>query len=147
MDVLLLKDVERLGKEGAVVRVKPGYARNFLVPRGLALSATTQNLRAVEEQKRLAGVRAARRRKQAEQLKQTLETLSLTLKLSVGEQDTPFGSISVIDILQALSQEQITVEKPMIQLAEPIKALGIYDVPIRVHPEVTATLKVWVVKA
>ena len=147
MDVILLKDVERIGKEGAVVRVKPGFARNYLLPQGLAVQASQENLRAIEARKQQIAVKAQRAHKEADKLKHKIEGRSLTLKLTVGEDDKPFGSITSHDILQALAQEGIPVEKHAIHLEEPIKGLGIYEVPIRVHPEVTATLKLWVVKA
>ena len=147
MDVILLNDVERLGKQGAVVKVKPGFGRNFLIPRGLALLATPAHMRGVQERAQQAQGKAQRLRKQAEALKQKLETRSLTLKLTLGEGGTAFGSISVHDLAQALAQEQFALDKAMIQLDEPIKSLGIYEVPIRLHAEVSATLKVWVVKA
>jgi len=147
MDVILLKDLEQLGKEGTVVHVKPGFARNYLLPRGLALPATPDHVRAVEERKRQAQRRLARVHQQAQELQQKLESRSLTMKLNLGEREVAFGSITVHDIVQALVQEGITVEKHAIALEEPIKALGIYEIPVRLHPEVTATLKLWVVKA
>ena len=147
MDLILLQDVQKLGKEGAVVRVKPGFARNYLLPQRLALPATPDNLRILEERKRQAEAKVERIRKQAEALKHTLESRSLTLKLTLGENQTAFGSITTHDLLEALAHEGISLEKHAIQLPEPIKALGIYEVPVRVHPEVTATLKFWVVKA
>ena len=147
MDVVLLKAVERLGAEGAVVHVRPGFARNYLLPSGLAALATPQQLKAVEALKRQRAQRAERIRAQAEALKRALESRSVTLKLRLDDDGHPFGSVSVHDIVEALQQEGLTVEKPAIHLEEPIKALGIYPVPVRVHPEVTATLKVWVVKA
>jgi large subunit ribosomal protein L9 len=147
MDVILLKDVEPLGKEGMVVHVKPGYARNYLLPQHLALPATSDNLKAVEDRKHRAQQKLLRLRKQAETLKQKLESRSLTLQLTLSERDTPFGSITTHDLVEALSQEGISIDKQTIGLEEPIKALGIYEIPIRLHPEVTATLKLWVVKA
>ncbi len=147
MDVILLKDVQTLGKEGTVVAVKRGYARNFLVPQGLALPATESHVKLVAERTRLAQVKAQRQQQQAEALKQKLETRSLTLKLNVGDEDKAFGAVTAHDIFQALTQEGLPVEKHAIQLAEPIKALGIYEVPIRLHANITATIKVWVVKA
>lgn len=147
MDVILLNDVERLGKQGAVVNVKPGFGRNFLIPRGLALPATPEHVRDAEERARQAQGKAQRLRKQAESLKQKLEARSLTLKLTLGEGGAAFGSINVHDLVQALAQEHLPVDKAMIKLEEPIKSLGIYEVPIRLHADVTATLKVWVVKA
>lgn len=147
MDVILLKDIEKVGKEGAVVVVKPGFARNFLLPRGLALPATPVHRRMVEERARQAQAKQARVHKHAQQLKQKLESRSLTLKLNVGERDTAFGSVTTHDVHEALTLAGIAVDRHAIQLEEPIKVLGIYDVPIRLHPEVSATLKVWVVKA
>ncbi|PIQ83642.1 MAG: 50S ribosomal protein L9 [Candidatus Omnitrophica bacterium CG11_big_fil_rev_8_21_14_0_20_63_9] len=147
MDVVLLKDVEKLGAEGAVVHVKPGYARNFLVPSGLALPATPEQVKAVEERKRQQGRKSQRILGDAQSLKGRLESKSLTLKLTLGEDEKAFGSVTAHDILQALQKEGVSVEKHAIHLAEPIKALGIYDVPVRLHADVTANVKVWVVKA
>lgn len=147
MDVLLLQQVERVGSEGTVVKVKPGFARNFLFPRGLAVVATPENLRQVEDRKRVAEHKAKRVREGVEQLKRKLESRSLTLKLNLGEGDKAFGSVSAHDIADALGQEGLPIEKQQIGLSEPIKTLGIYEVPIKLHPEVTATLKLWVVKA
>jgi large subunit ribosomal protein L9 len=142
-----LSNVERLGKPGAVVKVKPGFGRNFLIPRGLALPATPAHMRDVEERARQAQGKAQRLRKQAESLKQKLEARSLTLKLTLGEGGAAFGSISVHDLAEALAQDKRPVDRAMIKLEEPIKSLGIYEVPIRLHADVTAALKVWVVKA
>ena len=147
MDVVLLKDIEKLGSEGAVVQVKPGFARNYLLPRGLAAPATPQQLKAVEETKRQRLQKAQRMKTDAEALKRKLEGRSVTLKLNLGEEGKSFGAITTHDVLEALTQEGLTVEKHAIGLEQPIKALGVYDIPVRVHPEVTATLKLWVVKA
>ena len=147
MDVLLLKDVDAVGKEGAVVPVKPGFARNYLLPRGLAVAATTAQLRAVEERARRASRQAHLARQDAERLKQKLQTVSLSLTLTLGEGDKPFGSVTAHDLVDALAQQGVAIEKHALSLPEPIKALGIYELPVRLHPEVTATLKVWVVKA
>ena len=147
MDIILLKDVERLGKEGTMVHVKPGFARNYLLPQRLALLASPHAMKAVEERTRQAQAKLARIRKQADQLKRKIEGRSLTLKLTLGEGDKPFGSITAHDIVQALAQEGLAVEKHAVGLEESIKALGIYEIPVRVHPEATATLKLWVVKA
>ena len=147
MEIILLKDVDKVGKEGAVVRVKPGFARNFLLPRGLALPATASNTKSVEERARQTQKKRDRARRQAETVKQTLESRSVTLTLAMGEGDKAFGSITVNDIVEALAKDGLTVEKRAVQLAEPIKTLGTFDVPVRVHPEVTATLKVSIVKA
>jgi large subunit ribosomal protein L9 len=147
MDVVLVKDVERLGAQGTVVRVKPGFARNYLLPRGLAVAATPQALQTFDAAKRRRAQQAQRLKEQAESLKHRLESRSLTLKLTLGAEDQPFGSVTVHDILEALKRDGLEIEKPAVQLDHPIKTLGIYDVPIRLHAEVLATLKVWVVKA
>ncbi|MBI4354059.1 MAG: 50S ribosomal protein L9 [Candidatus Omnitrophica bacterium] len=147
MDVILLKPVERLGAEGATMQVKPGFARNYLLPRGLAVVASPEQLRQVEARRHVAEQKAKRVREQVEQLKRKLEGKSLTVKLNLGEGDKAFGAITTHDIAQALAQEGLPIEKQSINLAEPIKTLGIYEVPVKLHPEVTATLKLWVVKA
>ncbi len=147
MDIILLKDVERLGKTGSTVKVKPGFARNFLMPRGLAAEATPENLRIVEERKRQSSRKLELLRKQFEGQKQRIEKRTLTFSLSVGENDAPFGSVTAHEIVEALAKDGITIEKSMLQLEEPIKALGQFQVPVRFHPEITATLKLTVVKA
>ena len=147
MDVILLKDVEKLGAEGAVLTVKPGFARNYLLPRGLAVPATPQQLKAMEALRRQRSRQAERRKAELEALKQKLEARSLTLKLSLGEGEKPFGAITAHDVFEALQREGVEVDKHAVQLQQPIKALGVYDVPVRLHPDVTATLKLWVVKA
>lgn len=147
MEVVLLKDVEKLGSAGSVVNVKPGYARNFLLPGGLAAPATPQRLQAAEAAKRRSQQEAQKLRTGAEALKQKLEALSLTLKLAVGEEEKAFGSVTAHEILEALKREGIELERHALQLAEPIKTLGVFEIPVRVHAEVSATLKLWVVKA
>lgn len=147
MDVVLLKDVEKLGSEGSVVRVKPGYARNYLLPRGLAAQATSHRLKMADIMKQKRQEKANRAKLEFTALKQKLEARSLTLKLTVGEDDTPFGSITAHDLAQALAQEGLPVEKHMIHLEQPVKTLGVFEVPIRLHADVTAALKVCVVKA
>lgn len=147
MDVILVQDVETLGKEGAVIHVKPGYARNYLLPRGLAMPATAANRQAQEARTRRLAVKQERARKQAEGLKQKLESRSLTMTLTLGEGEKPFGSVTAHDLAEALGRDGLAVEKSAIQLDAPLKALGIYEVPVRLHPDVTATLKIWVVKA
>ena len=147
MDVILLQDIDRLGNEGVVVQVKPGYARNFLLPHGLAVSASPEHMKAYEDRKRQTQLKAKRQLDACERLKQKLEGRSLTLPLSLGEGDKPFGSVTSHDIVQALAKEEIVVEKHAVELEAPIKSLGIYEVPVRLHPDVTAVVKVWVVKA
>jgi len=147
MDVILLKDVEKLGAEGAVVHVRPGYARNYLLPAGLAVAASPAQLKVVEQNKKQRQKRAQQAAAEAETVKRKLEALSLTLKLTVGEDEKPFGSVTAHDIAEALGKEGLAVEKSAIRLEEPVKTLGIFEVPVRLHTDVTATLKLWVVKA
>ena len=147
MDVVLLKDVEKLGAEGAVVTVKPGFARNYLLPRRLAVAATPQQLRAVEVATRQRAQQTARVQAEAVALKQKVEGRTWSLKLTVGADEKPFGSVTAHDIMEALQREGIEIDKPALQLEQPIKALGIYEVPVRIQADVTATLKLWVVKA
>ena len=147
MEMILLKDLDKVGKEGTIINVKPGFARNYLLPRGLALPATREHRRMVEERARQAQAKQARAHQHAQQLKQKLERQALTLKLNVGEQDTAFGSVTAHDVHEALANAGLAVDRRAIQLEEPIKMLGAYEVPIRLHPEVIATLTVRVVKA
>jgi len=147
MDIVLLKDVERLGAQGVVVAVKPGFARNYLIPRGLAAPATVQQLKAAQEATRQRTQKVQRVKDQADVLKRALEQHALTLTLSLGEGDKAFGAITAHEIAEALSHAGHAVEKHAVHLEQPIKGLGIYEVPIRLHADVTATVKVCVVKA
>ena len=147
MDVILLKDVEKLGTEGALIHVKPGFARNYLLPQGLAAAATPDRLKAAEAAKRRRLEKDQQAREAAAALKRRLESRALTLTLNVGDDGAPFGSISVHDLAEALAREGHPVEKHRIQLEQPLKTLGTFDVPVRLHPSVTATVKVVVTKA
>lgn len=146
VSVVLLQDVQRLGVEGAVVRVTPGFARNYLIPSGVAAPATVQQLKDREERVRQRSQKSARIKEQADRIKHKLEGYSLTLKLSLGVDDKPFGSITAHDILGALTQDGFELAKHDIRLESPIKSLGIFEIPVRLHTEVTAILKLWVVK-
>lgn len=146
MEVILSKDVEKLGKSGSIIKVKEGYARNFLIPNKLAVPMTPQNLKRVEEDKIRKSNAQERLKKEAEALKSKLEALSLTLAALTQEEDKLYGSIGANDIAGALKDEGIELDKGDIILDEPIKALGIYEVPVKLNQEVNAKLKVWVVK-
>ncbi|MBI4343631.1 MAG: 50S ribosomal protein L9 [Candidatus Omnitrophica bacterium] len=146
MDIVLLKDVERLGEAGAVVKVKEGYARNYLLPTGLAVPATPEQLERLETAKRHQQAHADRLKAQALSVKQKIEARSITLRLNLGEDGKPFGSITAHDVLEALRTDGLALEKHALQLEQPIKALGIYEIPVRLHAEVSAVAKVWVVK-
>ena len=147
MDVVLLTAVDKLGTEGTVVQVRPGFARNYLIPMGLAALATPQQLKAMESLAQARAKKNQRAQAVAETLKRTLESRSVTLTLTLGEEDKPFGSITAHDLVEALQRQGIEVEKHAVQLEQPIKSLGAHEVSIRLHPQVTATLNVKVVKA
>ncbi len=146
MEVILTKDSGKMGKAGQVVKVKDGFARNFLIPNGLALPLTAQNLKKLEQEKQTMALQLEKTRKEHEELKTKLEALSLTMPVLTKEEDKIFGSISGQEIVNALSEEGLTIDKNCIILDEPIKALGIYEVPVKLGAEVTAKLKVWIVK-
>jgi large subunit ribosomal protein L9 len=146
MKVILRKDHEKLGKTGTVVDVKDGYARNFLIPRDLVYPATSGNMRALEEEGRQTERRAQKEQKTSENLAKELEKVSITLQMKVGEDEKLFGAVTSQMIADALKEKQIELDKRLIELEEPIKALGIYDVPVRLHQNVSAKVKVWVVR-
>jgi large subunit ribosomal protein L9 len=146
MDVILLKDVDNLGTAGDVVKVKPGFARNYLVPRGMALRASKQNLAIAEERKRVIRNRAGRAQKVYIDLSNSITKTELTIEVQVGEEERMFGSITSQDIHQALLDKKISVDRHAIQLEEPIKALGVYNVPVKVTPDLMPELKLYVIK-
>jgi len=146
MKVILKADIERIGKVGEVVTVAPGYARNFLMPRELALEATEKNLaRVAVEKKRYAKVQV-KVRQDAEALAAKLAELSITIRQPAGEGDRLFGTVTTMDIAAALEKEGFTIDKRQITVEEPIKSLGIYTVPVKLAPEVSTALKIWVVR-
>lgn len=146
MEVILRENVPGIGTAGSKVKVKDGYARNFLFPRKLAVEVTAQNQAALEQEQKARAQKAEREKKEAEQLKTKIEQLQLTIPVLVQEKEKLYGSIDQQEIHKALQDEGIELDKNSIALAEPIKALGIYEVPAKLHPQVTATLKVWIVK-
>ena len=146
MKVILKDDVDTLGKVGEVVTVKDGHARNFLIPRNLAVQATKGNLRAVDEIRRQKDIRDHKKKREAEKFKETLEQISCTAEVLVGEEDRVFGSVTSYNVASLLEEKGIKIDRHDILLEEPLKALGVYTVPVRVGKDVTANLKVWVVK-
>ena len=146
MEVILREDVPQLGQRGDLVKVKPGYARNYLIPRKLAMLATAGARKQVVDMKAANARKDAREKSGAESLAAQLGELTLTISAKAGEQDQLFGSVTTMDIAAALEKEGITLDKRQISIEEPIKTLGIYTVPVKLAPEVTATLKVWVVR-
>lgn len=146
MKVILNKDVDKIGKAGAVVQVKEGFARNFLFPHNLAKPLTEGSLKQFQQQQQARNAQSAKVKEESIEIKKRLSTVSLTIPALTGGEEKLYGSISSVDIAQALKEEGFTIDKDSIDLAEPIKSLGIYEVPIKLHPEVIATVKLWVVK-
>ena len=146
MDVILLKDMDNLGTAGDIVKVKPGFARNYLVPQGIALRASKQNLAISEERKRVIRNRAGKAQKVYIILSNSITKTELTIEVQVGEEERMFGSVTSQDIHQALLDKGISVDRHAIQLEEPIKALGVYNVPVKVTPDLIPELKLYVIK-
>ena len=146
MRIILLKEVARLGKKGDIVEVKDGYARNYLIPYGFALKATRENLKKFEELKRREEKLLEKRKREALKLKEKLEKISLTIQAEAKENDEIYGSISQVQIKNALKEEGIEIDKDKIQLEEPIKKLGVYKVKINLEKDIDTFLRVWVVK-
>ena len=146
MEVILSKDIDRIGKAGHIVKVKDGFARNFLMPNGLAVPVTPASLKKLEQGKQQKALQLEKAKREAEGLRDKLARLSLTIPVLTHEEDKLYASITVQDLAAALLEEGFNIEKNSIVLDEPIKVLGIYEIPIRLHPEVSATIKVWVVK-
>ena len=146
MEVLLSEDVDNLGQRGQIVRVRAGYGRNYLLPQGLAMEASTGNKRKIEEQKRVLGKRETRERSSAEQQGGKLEGVELVYKRRVGEHGILYGSVTSMDIVESLKNLGYEVERRRIGLREPIKSVGEYDVVIKLHRDVTPAIKVMVRK-
>jgi len=142
MEVILREHIDNLGRRGDVVKVAAGYARNYLLPQKLALAVTDANKRQIEREKKVAEVRDAQERGQAEAYAERLAQLEIEITRRVGENETMYGSVTSADIAQALEAKGFEVDKRKIQLAEPIKTLGEVEVPVRVHRDVTAKVKV-----
>jgi large subunit ribosomal protein L9 len=146
MEVILKEDVEKLGSRGDVVKVAEGYGRNFLLPRRLAIEATKANKTVIEQMKASALRKSAGEKSQAEELAKQFDTVSVEFTRKVGEKDHLFGSVTSADIADALTAKGFNVDRRKIQLAEPLKSLGEYTIPIKLHREVTAHFKVTVNK-
>ncbi len=146
MKVILLKDVDKLGKEGSVLEVKEGYARNFLVPQKLAIKATKDSFREIEEIKKRKGKIEEKTKKEAAELKAKIDSLSLTITQEVKDGEEIYGSVGEQQIIKALKEEGVIIEKDKIDLPEPIKKLGVYNLKVKLHPAIEANLRVWVMK-
>jgi large subunit ribosomal protein L9 len=145
MEVILREHVDNLGRRGDIVKVAEGYARNFLLPRKLALAVTDGNKRQIERERKIADARESEEKAQAEALAQRIAQLEIEIARRVGENDTLYGSVTSADISHALQAKGFDIEKRKIQLPEPLKALGESTVPVKVHRDVTAQLRVKVV--
>ncbi len=146
MKVILIEDVKSVGAMGDVVEVKDGYARNFLFPKNLARTAISSNLKIIEDIKKKKLIAQIKERKEAEVIKEKISAFSCVIPVEAGEDDKLFGSVTGQDISRAFELEGLIIEKRKIILEEPIKKLGVYNVPIKLHPEVACEVKVWVVK-
>ncbi|GMQ82006.1 MAG: 50S ribosomal protein L9 [Rhodothermia bacterium] len=142
MKVLLLQDVEELGEAGDIINVKNGYGRNFLIPRGMVRLATSSVVKAWEEERRQKSRKLAKRQEDAEVLAREIEALELVITAKVGEENRIFGTVTSQDIVDALAGHGITIARKQIQLEEDIRVLGIYTALAKIHPEVTAEVKV-----
>ena len=147
MDVILLQDVESLGTPGDIVNVKPGYARNYLFPRGLAVRSSKRNRALSDEKKRAVKAREIREAQAQEELVDKLKNAEITIEVQVGDDNRLFGSVTSQDIHRALSDKGIEVDRHSIVLEEPIKALGIYDVQVKITKGLKQELKVYVIQA
>jgi len=146
MEVILIRDVPKLGKAGDVVKVKNGYARNYLIPKGLAILANQKTIKALENQRKIILAKAERERKKLESLAEKLEGMSLTVYRKTIEEDRIFGSVSPVDILNMLKEKGIEIEKSQITLEEPIKRLGTFEVPIKLSSDKIINIKVEVLE-
>jgi large subunit ribosomal protein L9 len=145
MEVILKEDIDNLGKIGEIVRVRDGYARNYLLPRGLVLEANKKNLKTFEHHKKIVGDQKQKIVRQAQSVGDQLNGVSLVIPMKVGEEGKLFGSVTNIHIEKALKAKGLNVDRRKIQLAEPIKSAGDYDVPVRLSGDITVPLKVSVV--
>ncbi len=146
MKVILIEDVKKLGSMGDIVQVKEGYARNYLFPRDLAKPATGSNLKIIDDIKRKKTSALAKEKKDAEELKEKLSLISCTISVEAGDDDRLFGSVTSQDIVDAFGEEGFSLDKRRIILDEAIKKLGVYHVTVKLHPEVSGAVKVWVVR-
>ena len=146
MQVILKQRLENLGQPGDVVSVKPGYARNFLIPQGLAYEASESNLKRIDRERAVITKRAQEEHAAATGRASQIEGTSVTFSARAGDEGKLFGSITASDIAEKMAEQGIQIDRKQIILEEPIKALGVFSVPVRLHPEVKPEIKVWVIK-
>jgi large subunit ribosomal protein L9 len=146
MKVILLKDLKSLGKEGEIKEVKDGYALNYLIPKGYALKATEANIKMINEKKKMILEREKKLKEEAMKLKEQIESITINIPVKVGEGDKLYGSVTSQEISENLKKNNINIDKKDIEIAEPIKKLGRYEVTVNLSYGIKALLKVWVVK-
>ncbi len=142
MEIILRQDVDELGLEGDIVNVANGYARNYLIPKDIALEAIPQNIKLLETMKKKIEVRRLKAKDQAEKVKQAIEEMVISFSQKVGEEDKLFGSVTTMDIALQLKKQGIAIDRRKIVLDKPIKFLGEFEIPVRIYPDVTGLLKV-----
>ena len=138
MKVILRQDHDKLGEAGKVIQVKAGFARNFLIPKGIVYPATSENMKKYDRDKEQLNMKIIQEQRKSEELAKVLENVSCTITVQVGEEDKLFGSVTSQNIAEVLETQGHKIDKRKIVLDEPIKSLGIYSVPIKLHPEVEA---------
>lgn len=145
MEVILMQDADDLGLEGTVVNVAKGYARNYLIPRGIALEATPQNIKFMETRRKKIEVRRLKAKEDAEKVRDKMAEMMITVSQKVGEEEKLYGSVTSMDIASHLEAQGVTIDRRKIALDKPIKTLGEFEVPVKIYPEVTGSIKVVVV--
>jgi large subunit ribosomal protein L9 len=146
MKVILKEEIKKLGKMGQIVDVADGYARNYLVPKGLAVEANTKNIRSMEHAKKIIQEKSRKLKDSAQDFASRISSITLTIKAKAGEEEKLFGSVTTMDIAEALLNEGIEIDKKKISLEEPIKRLGSYSVQIKLHPDVSVPLNIQVIQ-
>ena len=146
MEIILLDKIDNLGNVGDVVKVKPGYARNYLFPKGLAVRSSKRNIAFVEEKRKNIELKIAKEEQASQAIFDSLKNVEILMEVEVGENDKLFGSVTTMDLQKALNDQNIEIEKQDILLDNPIKSLGVYDIPIKVTPSLKQIIKLNVVK-
>jgi large subunit ribosomal protein L9 len=146
MKIILKEDIKKIGKMGQIVDVANGYARNYLVPKGLAVEASTKNIRSLEHEKKIIQEKAKKLKDSAQDIASRISSMTLTIKAKAGEEEKLFGSVTTMDIAEALLNEGLEIDKKKISLEEPIKRLGSYSVQIKLHSDVSVPLSIQIVQ-
>ncbi len=146
MKIILKQDVDKLGSAGEIVEAKPGYARNYLIPQGMAVLASKANMKIYEQERAAVDRRRQQEIQEAKELAEKLNNVSLTATVQVGEEDKVFGAVTNQTIAELLQEKGYDIDRRRILLEEPLKSLGVFEVPIKLHSEVEALVKVWIVR-